>query len=144
MRTTDHKELVDKVALAVHDLNPVVPRVAGQDGTTEEVADRGPHARGGQLPGSEGRDGPAGGAGRDREKLVGVAGVEDQEEDPVRLDPACTSRGGRENPDSVDSAGDHPMHAALRRRRQLARERPDPAPPVELLRQPQTFCSLRG
>ena len=46
-----HEELVDELALVAHDIDPVVPRATGQDGTAEEVADHGPHARGGQLPG---------------------------------------------------------------------------------------------
>ena len=95
--------------------------------------------RGGQLPGGEGRDEPAGGAGRDRECVVGVAGVQDWEEDPARLESVRTGRGGRGDPHRVDSVGDHPIHVALRRRRQLTRERPDPARPIELLHRLQTF-----
>ena len=111
--------------------------------TSEEVADRGPHARGGQLPGDEGRDGPAGGIGRDREWVVGVADVQYQEEDLARLDSVGPDRGGLGDPHGVDSVGDHSMHVALRRRRQLARERPNPASPVKLLHWPRSFL-LRG
>ena len=76
--------------------------------------------------------------------VVGVAGVQDWEESPARLDLVRTGRGGGGDPRGVDSIGDHPMHVALRRRRRLARERPDPARPVELLHRPRTFFSLRG
>ena len=89
-----HEELVDEVALATHDLDPVVPRVVGQDGAAKEVLDRGPHARVGQLTGGEGRDEPAGDTGRDRKWVIGVAGVQDWEENPARLDPV-RSGGGR-------------------------------------------------
>ena len=115
-------------------------RVAGQDGAADEVSDRGPHAGGGQRPCGEGRDGTSGGVGRDREGVVDVpVGVQDLEEDSVRLGPVRTGRGGRGDPHGVDGVGDHPMYAALCRRRQLSRERPDPVRPVELLHRPQTF-----
>ena len=65
--------------------------------------------------------------------------MQDWEKDPARLDPVRTGQGGHGDPHGVDSVGDHPMHVALRRRRQLARERPDPAHPVELLHRPRTF-----
>ena len=48
--------------------------------------------------------------------------MQDREEDPVRLDPVRTARGGRGDPHGVDSVGDHYMHVALRCRRQLARD----------------------
>ena len=48
------EELVDEVTLAVHDLDLVAPRVAGQDGAADQVADSSPHARGGQRPGKKG------------------------------------------------------------------------------------------
>ena len=76
---------------------------------------------------SEGRYRPAGGAGRDCELAVGVAGVQDREEDPARLNPVHTGRGGRGDPYGVDSVGDHPMHVALCRRRQFALGTPAPS-----------------
>ena len=115
-------------------------RVAGQDGAADEVSDRGPHAGGGQRPCGEGRDGTSGGVGRDREGVVDVpAGVHDLEEDLARLGPVHTARGGRGDPHGVDGVGDHSMHVALCRRRQLTHKRPDLARPVELLRWPRTF-----
>ena len=65
--------------------------------------------------------------------------MQDQEEDPAQLNPARTGRGGRGDPHGMDSIGDHLMHVPLRCRRQLAREWPDPARPVELLHRPRTF-----
>ena len=82
---------------------------------------------------------PAGGAGRNREWVLSVADVQDWEEDPAQLDLVRTGRGGRGDPHSVESVGDHPMHVALCRRCQLARERSDPSRPVELLHRQRTF-----
>ncbi len=111
------QELVDQIALAAHDLHPVVTGLAGQPGAAHEVGDGGVHRLRRELARPKRRDRGFDRRGTHRQRVIGVApGVQHLQQDlraPV-----------------VDGGGDAAVPARLGAGDQLRPERQQPADSV--------------